>query len=166
MIAIVVAASENNAIGLNNQLLWHLPNDLRFFKNTTWGGAVIMGRKTFDSVNKPLPGRTNIVVTTNKAWKADQVEVAGSIEDAIQIAQSLHHKDVFIIGGGAIYRQSMHLADRIYLTKVHADFEADVFFDQPDFSAWTLVSSAKHEPDDKHAFAYTFEIWDRNSTNH
>lgn len=163
MIAIVVAASENNAIGLNNQLLWHLPNDLRFFKNTTWGGAVIMGRKTFESVNKPLPGRTNIVVTANKSWHSDQVQVAGSIEEALQMAQQLHHKDIFIIGGGAVYRQSMQLVDRIYLTRVHAHFDADVFFELPELTEWTMVASTRHEPDEKHAYAYTFEVWDRNN---
>jgi len=161
MISIVVAVSENNAIGRNNQLLWHLPNDLRFFKNTTWGAAVIMGRKTFESVNKPLPGRTNIVITTNKSWHADQVLVAAGVEEAIAIARELHHKDIYIIGGGEIYRQSINNTDRVYLTRVHGIFEADVFFDKLPENQWKLISSEKHEPDEKHAFAYTFEVWDR-----
>src|SRR6185369_17080687 len=107
----VVAASTNNAIGKDNQLLWHLPNDLKFFKNTTWGMPVIMGRKTFESFNKPLPGRFNYVITRQANWNAEGVTVAKDITEALQKAAETNCKELFIIGGGEIFKQSMELAD-------------------------------------------------------
>ena len=127
-ISLVVAASENNAIGKNNQLLWHLPNDLKFFKNTTWGMVVIMGRKTYESVNKPLPGRINIVITRLAGWKADGVITAVDLNDSIQKAEATNCKEIFVIGGGEIYKQSILVADKIYITRVHATLEGDTFF--------------------------------------
>src|SRR6187549_3965114 len=106
IITLIVAASTNNAIGKNGQLLWHLPTDLKFFKNTTWGMPVIMGRKTFEAVNKPLPGRTNIVITSQPAWKAAGVQTANNLDDAIEQAKATNAKELFIIGGGEIYKQS------------------------------------------------------------
>ncbi|RYY50511.1 MAG: dihydrofolate reductase [Chitinophagaceae bacterium] len=161
MISLVVAAAENNAIGKNNQLLWHLPNDLRFFKNNTWGGVVVMGRKTFESVNKPLPGRLNIVITSNKEWKADGVMVAHNLESAIMLAQQENFKSVSIIGGGAIYEQAMPLADVIFMTRVHASFDADTYFPTIDEQVWTLSDKADFSKDEKHAYAYSFEKWVR-----
>ena len=162
MISIVVAVSENNAIGKNNQLLWHLPNDLKFFKNTTWGGVVIMGRKTFESVNKSLPGRTNIVITKQTHWSAENVIVANSVSDAIQKARDLNFKEIFIIGGGEIYKESMHLADKIYLTKVHTSIEGDTFFPELETEKWNLLSNKDFKSDEKHAFDYSFQVWERN----
>ena len=161
MISLVVAVSENNAIGKNNQLLWHLPNDLKFFKNTTWGGVVIMGRKTFESVNKSLPGRTNIVITKQTHWSAENVIVANSVSDAIQKARDLNFKEIFIIGGGEIYKESMHLANRIYLTKVHTSIEGDTFFPELETEKWNLLSNKDFKSDEKHAFDYSFQFWER-----
>ena len=160
-ISLVVAASENNAIGKNNQLIWHLPNDLKFFKNTTWGFPVIMGRKSFESVNKPLPGRTNIVITTNPDWKVETVIVVKDLKYAIQKAAETNSKQIFIIGGGEIYKQSMDIADSIYITRVHADLEGDTFFPEIDKSKWKLTSNQDFEADEKHAYSYSFQIWEK-----
>lgn len=158
-ISLIVAASTNNAIGKNNQLLWHLPNDLRFFKNTTWGMPVIMGRKTFESVNKPLPGRFNYVITRQPGWNAEGVKVATDINDALQKATETNCKEIFIIGGGEIFKQSMDLADKLYMTRVHADLDGDVFFPEIDESKWQLISNTDLPADDKHSSAYSFQVW-------
>ena len=128
MLSLIVAVSSNQAIGKGNQLLWHLPNDLKFFKNTTWGMPVIMGRKTFESVNKPCPGRFNIVISRQAGWKAEGVQVASNLEEAIGLAEETNAKEIFIIGGGEIYRQAISMASTIYLTRVHASLDGDVFF--------------------------------------
>ena len=158
-ISLIVAASENNVIGKNNQLLWKLPNDLKFFKNTTWGFPVIMGRKSFESVKKPLPGRTNIVVTTNPDWKYETVIRVSNLEEGIQKAAETNSKQAFIIGGGEIYKQSMDIADVIYITRVHAQLEGDTFFPVIDESKWQLTSNQDFEADEKHAYSYSFQIW-------
>lgn len=160
-ISLVVAASENNAIGKNGQLLWHLPNDLKFFKNTTWGFPVIMGRKTFESVNKPLPGRTNIVITSKPDWEAKGVITVRSLEESIQKAGETNSKQAFIIGGGEIYKQSMDIADKIYITRVHANLEGDTFFPTIDKSKWQLIEDEIFEIDEKHAYSYSFQIWEK-----
>lgn len=160
IISLVVAAAENNAIGKNNQLLWHLPNDLKFFKNTTWGMPVIMGRKTFESVNKPLPGRFNIVITRKTDWKADGVIVTADLNDAIAKAAETSCKEAFVIGGGEIYKQAMDIANNIYITRVHAVIEdADTFFPAIDESKWMLVDNEDFESDLKHRYAYSFQKW-------
>lgn len=161
IISLVVAASQNNAIGKDNQLLWHLPNDLKFFKNITWGFPVIMGRKTYEAVNKPLPGRTNIVVTTNPAWTAETVITVSNLEAAIQKAAETNSKQIFIIGGGEIYKQSMDIADSIYITRVHAELQGDTFFPVIDESKWQLTSNQDFEADEKHAYSYSFQIWEK-----
>ena len=159
MISLVVAVSENNAIGKNNQLLWHLPNDLKFFKNTTWGGVVIMGRKTYESVNKPLPGRTNIVITKQVNWTSENVIVVNSIEAAIQKAKDLNFKEIFIIGGGEIYKESISIADKIYLTKVHTTIEGDTYFPELQNDQWKMIANKDFYADEKHAFDYSFQEW-------
>ncbi len=159
MISLIVAAAENNAIGKNNQLLWHLPNDLKFFKNTTWGMPVIMGRKTFESVNKPLPGRFNIVITRQADWKAEGVIVAMDLDDALKKAAETNCKEVFIIGGGEIYKQGIEIAGKIYLTRVHAVLDGDTFFPAIDESKWRLAANQDFTADDKHKFAYSFQAW-------
>lgn len=161
MISLIVAAAENNTIGKNNQLLWHLPKDLKFFKNTTWGMPVIMGRRTFESVNKPLPGRFNIVITRQADWKADGVIVAVDLQDALEKAAATNCKEIFIIGGGEIYKQAFELATKIYLTRVHTTIDGDTFFPAIDEKKWELVSSHDFEADEKHAFAYSFQNWRR-----
>ena len=163
-ISLIVAAAENNAIGKKNQLLWHLPNDLKFFKNTTWGMPVIMGRKTFEAVNKTLPGRFNIVITRQQGWNAADVIVATDLNDAIKKAAETNCKEVFIIGGGEIYKQSIETADKIYLTRVHATIDGDTFFPVIDENKWQLTSNQDFTADEKHAFAYSFQIWERKNS--
>jgi len=164
MISLIVAASTNNAIGKNNQLLWHLPKDLKFFKNSTWGSVVIMGRKTFESVNKPLPGRLNIVVTNNAGWKAPDTLVTKGLQEAIQLATAENFNEIFIIGGGEIYRQAMVLADRIYITRVHAVLDGDTFFPVIDEANWELTSKEDFKADEKHAYDFSFEVWNKKPT--
>ena len=161
MLSLIVAASSNNAIGKDNQLLWHLPNDLKFFKNCTWGMPVIMGRKTFESVNKPLPGRFNVVISRQAGWKAEGVRVAADLGEAIRFAQETNANEIFIIGGGEIYRQAFDQASTIYLTRVHASFEADAFFPEIDSAAWELCRNVDFPSDDKHAYPYSFQTWKR-----
>lgn len=158
---ILVAASENNAIGLNGQLLWHLPNDLKYFKGLTWGMPVIMGRKTFESVNRPLPGRFNIVLTNQRGWAHENVQVAHTMEQAIQLAADTDCLELFIIGGGELYRQMLPQAQRLYMTRVHTYMEGDTFFPEIDPAQWTLKSSRPMRADEKHVYDYTFEVWDR-----
>ena len=160
-ISLVVAASENNAIGKNNQLLWNLPNDLKFFKNTTWGMPVIMGRKTFESVSKILPGRFNIVITTRPNWNFDGALVANSLQDALDKALVTNCNEAFIIGGGEIYTQSMEMANTIFLTRVHTTIDGDTFFPEIEETKWQLVSNEDFEMDEKHAFSYSFQKWEK-----
>ena len=159
MISLLVAAAENNAIGKDNKLLWHLPKDLKFFKNTTWGMVVIMGRKTYEAVDKPLPGRVNIVITTQPDWQRENAQVAKSLDDALQQAAATNCKEIFIIGGGEIYEQSMGIADKIYITRVHATLDGDTFFPAIDKSKWALEENIDFEADDKHAYPFSFQQW-------
>lgn len=158
-VGMVVAASTNNAIGKNNQLLWNLPNDMKFFKNVTWGFPVLMGRKTFEALGKPLAGRINIVISRQTDWNAEGVIIASNLEDAINKAVETNARQIFIIGGGEIFEQSMSIADTIYLTRVHAEFDADSFFPVIDENGWKLVSNTDFGTDGKHAYAYSFQVW-------
>ena len=161
MISLIVAASTNNAIGKDNQLLWHLPNDLKFFKNTTWGMPVIMGRKTFEAVNKPLPGRFNIVITRQADWKGEGTIAAIDLKDALKKAKETNCNEIFVIGGGEIYKQSMEIADKIYLTRVHVTLDGDTFFSAIDETKWQLTANQDFAIDEKHAHAYSFQTWQR-----
>ncbi len=155
-LTIIVAAGENNAIGKDNDLIWHLSNDLKRFKKLTSGHHIIMGRKTFESFPKPLPNRTHIVITRQANYQAPEgVIIVNSLEEAITISRN--DTQPFIIGGGEIYKQSIHLADKIELTRVHATFEsADTFFPNIDDSIWKEISRTTHDADDKHAHAFSF----------
>ncbi len=124
---------------------------------------VIMGRKTFESMGKPLPGRINIVITSNKEWNAEGVIVAHSIPSAIEKAKDAETKEIFIIGGGRIFNETLNMVNRIYLTRVHTTLEGDTTYPQPDKGIWELISSAEHTADDKHAYSFTFETWERKS---
>lgn len=161
LITLIVAAAENNTIGKNNQLLWHLPQDLKFFKNTTWAMPVVMGRKTFESFNKPLPGRINIVITTKADWHAEGVAVAADIPAAIEAARATNCKEIFIIGGGEIYKQTITIAHRIYMTRVAATLEGDTFFPAIDENDWELKASEDFIADEKHAYNFSFQRWER-----
>jgi len=152
-ITAVVAISENHVIGKDNKLLWYLPNDLKHFKEITTGHTVIMGRKTFDSVGKPLPRRRNIIVT-RQAINIEGCEVVHSIEAALAVCAD--EQEVFIVGGAEIYKQSMHLTDRIYLTIIHKEFEGDSFFPELNKAEWQEVYREDHEPDEKNSLPYSF----------
>ena len=160
-ITLVVAASENNAIGLNNQLLWHLPKDMRFFKNTTWGMPILMGRKTFESMgSKPLNGRLNIIITRNKNWVNEDVTVVHTLDEAIALATKFSYKELLVIGGGEIYEMALPLAEKIWLTRVHTTIEGDVYFPKLN-TEWEMVSSTQNTADEKHKFSFDFECWKR-----
>jgi dihydrofolate reductase len=154
----VVAISENHVIGKDNKLLWYLPNDLKHFKDITSGHTVIMGRKTFDSVGKPLPRRRNIIITRQDI-SIEGCEVVKSIEAALDLCKD--EEEVFIVGGAEIYRQSMHLTDRIYLTIVHKEFEGDSFFPEIDKKEWKEVSHEDFEADEKNSIPYSFITLER-----
>lgn len=160
-ISIIVAASLNKVIGKSNQLLWHLPNDMKFFKQTTWAMPLVMGRKTFESIgSKPLKGRLNIIVTNQKDFKADGVVIVNNLEDAFFVADQHDYKEIFIAGGGEIYKQVLAKTTTIYLTQVNTVIEGDTYFNF-DKDDWQLSFSEKHLTDEKHAFEYTFETWTR-----
>src|ERR1700754_5061434 len=159
IISLIAAASTNNVIGKNNQLLWSLPNDMKFFKNTTWGMAVIMGRKTYESVDKPLPGRFNIVITRQTDWQKEGVIVASDLQDALKKAAETNCNEVFVIGGGEIYKWAIDIADKILITRVHASFDADTFFPEMDENKWQLTRNQDFGVDEKHAYAYSFQTW-------
>lgn len=154
-LTIIVAAGENDAIGKDNQLIWHLSDDLKRFKSLTNGHHIIMGRKTFESFPKPLPNRTHIVISRQENYKVpDGVIVVNSLEDAIDAARN--DKQPFVIGGGEIYKQAMPLADKIELTRVHHSFEADTFFPKIDSSLWKETNNTFHDKDENHDYAFSF----------
>lgn len=159
----IVAMAENNAIGIHNSLPWHLPDDLKFFKHTTVGKAVLMGRKTYDSMGKPLPNRLNIVVSTDKNLQLPgEVLLYDNLDDALARLQQGDADEAIIAGGGNIFGQTMDLVDRIYLTRVHTVIEgAEAFFPHMDHSHWKLTWKEEHPADEKHKYAFTFEQWDR-----
>lgn len=160
MTTIVVAMGENNGIGADNQMLWHLPNDLKHFKEITTGHPVIMGRKTFESIGKPLPNRTNIVVSRKKDWFQEGILIVGSIKEAIKFAKKID-ENIAIIGGGNIYEQTMELTDRLEVTVVKATIEADTFFPKIDLKIWEKTSETCHEKDEKHQYDYCFQTYER-----
>nr|AIA17737.1 Dihydrofolate reductase [uncultured bacterium] len=152
-ISIVVAIAANNAIGKDNQLLWRLPNDLKHFKQITSGHTIIMGRKTYDSVGKPLPNRRNIVITRQN-MNIEGCEVVNSLDAALALCAN--EPEVFIVGGAEIYKQAMPLTDTIYLTIVHQSFEGDTYFPEIKANEWIEIEREDHNPDEKHKFAYSF----------
>lgn len=161
-INLIVAASTNNAIGKNNDLLWHLPNDMQFFKQATWGMPVIMGRKTFESLKgKPLNGRLNIVLTQQKNFEAKGVVIVQNLDDALFVAKEHSYNQVYIIGGGELYKQTIKKANTILLTRVHTKMDGDVFFPEFDTNDFSLTSNFDYKADEKHAFDYSFEKWEK-----
>lgn len=160
-ISIVAAMGANRAIGLGNGLPWRMPADLKYFKSLTMGHHLIMGRKTFDTVGKPLPGRPTIVVSRQRSLGIDGVTVANSLDQALNLVKEV--EEVFIAGGAEIYRLALDVADRIYLTLIHHSFDADTFFPTFDESKWQVVSRTDCEADEKNPYAYSFLIFDRAS---
>ncbi|MGC8750702.1 dihydrofolate reductase [Hydrotalea sp.] len=162
-ITLIVAAAENNAIGKNNALLWHLPNDLRFFKNKTWAMPVLYGRKTLNALeNKPLNGRWNMVLTRNADINISGITLVHSIDAAVQKALEKGYKEIMILGGSEVYAQTIGMAHKMYITRVHSVFDdADAFFPMFSSKEWQLSSEENFTIDEKHAYAYSFQCWER-----
>jgi dihydrofolate reductase len=153
-INLIVAIDEKNGIGKNNLLPWHLPADLKHFKIITTGHPIIMGRKTFDSIGKALPNRRNIVISRQSGLEIPGAEVCSSLSNAIELC--VNEKDVFVIGGAQIFDQAISIADALYLTIIHEDFNADVFFPEIKMSEWIEEEKNLHEPDEKNLYSYSF----------
>ncbi len=164
IVSAIVATASNRVIGKDNDIPWYLPADLKYFKKTTLNHHILMGRKSFQSIGKPLPKRTNVIITRNPYFIATNCLVASSLEEALEIAYDNGEKEAFIIGGGEIYRQSIPLLDRLYLTEVAIAPEGSVYFPELNWDEWTLVSEEAHEPDEKNEHAYVFKIFDKKPT--
>ncbi len=165
-VSLIAAIAENYVIGKDNDLIWHLPTDMKFFKDTTAGHHVIMGRRNYDSIPekyRPLPGRTNVIVTRNENFKANGCPVFHSLKDAVAAAIKSGDMEPFIIGGGQIYKIALEqgLIDRMYLTHVHEEFDGDTFFPEFDETEWEIVSSKVYPADEKNEHAFTIRVYDR-----
>lgn len=161
MITMIAAAAENNALGKDNDLVWHLPDDFKRFKRLTSGHYIIMGRKTFESFPRLLPDRTHVIITRKEDYQPEGTIVVNSLEEALRVSKL--DEQPFIIGGGEIYKMGMDVADRIELTRVHAEFEADTYFPEIDKNKWELVKEQFHEKDEKHDHSFTYLTYERKS---
>jgi dihydrofolate reductase len=155
----IAAASKNDALGKNNDLLWHLPDDFKRFKQLTTGHYIIMGRKTFESFPKLLPNRTHVVITRQKKYAPDGCIVVDSLEKALQVVPEF--EDVYVIGGGEIYQQALAVSDKIELTRVHAEFDADTFFPKLNPEHWKIVHEEFHPADERHVYSFTFQTFQK-----
>ncbi len=155
----IVAVSENGVIGRKNGLPWKLSADLRRFKQLTTGHAIIMGRKTFDSIGRPLPGRTSIVMTRDPGYESPGVVVVHSFDQAVAACED--QQEAFVIGGAAVFREALPRTQRLYLTRVHGDVEGDVYFPETDLAAWKLLRQERHSQDDKNDHPFTFCVYER-----
>ena len=164
-IALICAMSDNRVIGKGNSLPWHLPEDLKYFKRTTMGNSIIMGRKTWESIGRILPGRKNIVITRNPKLQVEGIEMANSLLEAIKLAGKAaiidRSEEAFVIGGAEIYKEALPIAHRFYLTRVHAEVEGDTFFSEFDESDWQETSRKEYEKSDSNPFNYSICILDR-----
>ncbi|MFD1141901.1 dihydrofolate reductase [Larkinella insperata] len=161
LISLIAAVAEKGVIGRENDLVWHLPDDFKYFKQTTSGHPILMGRKTFESLGKPLPNRLNVVITRNPDYQPAGVVVVDSLEKALEEARKTAVPEIFVIGGSEIYRQAIPFADRLYLTEVKASFDGDAWFPDFDKANWREVSRRHHPTDDRHAVAFDFVVWER-----
>lgn len=161
ILSALVAADEKNGIGGNNDLLWSLPDDMRFFKTITMGHVVIMGRKTLESLGKPLKNRENICITRSKTYKPEGVHIVHSLEAALELAKTMEKEEAFLLGGGEIFKQGLHYCDKLYLTRVHAIYPADTFFPELIPTDWKEVERKEHPADERHAVPFTFLTYDR-----
>jgi dihydrofolate reductase len=161
LVSCIVATAKNGVIGHHNQIPWYLPADLKYFKKITQHHHIVMGRKCFESIGNPLPNRTNIVITRSPYYVVTGCLVVHSVAEALQIAEDNDEKEVFIIGGGEIYSQSVEFWDRIYWTEVDIEPEGDVFFPNLDLSEWQLTSNDCFDKDEKNEHAYCFKVYDR-----
>ncbi|HEY0091931.1 MAG TPA: dihydrofolate reductase [Flavobacterium sp.] len=164
MIVLVAAASENNALGKNNDLPWHLPADFKRFKSITAGHSIIMGRKTFESLPGILPNRRHIVITRQQGYHPEGCIIVDSLNNAIKLVPET--EDAFIIGGGEIFKMSMAIADKIELTRVHAEIEGDTFFPEIDPKTWQLDFEEFHPKDERHIYDFTFQTFSRRDSDH
>jgi dihydrofolate reductase len=155
-LSIIVAVAENHVIGRDNQLIWHLPKDLRMFKNLTTGHPIIMGRKTFESIGKPLPNRTSIIISRNTDFVAEGCIVVNSLADAIAEARKIETQETFIIGGAEIYKIALPMCDKIYLTRVYHNFEGDTFFPEIKLNEWQEIKREINQIDEKHLYPFDF----------
>jgi len=158
-ISLIAAMADNRVIGIENRLPWNLPGDMQWFRRHTMGKPIVMGRKTFESIGKALPGRTNIVVTRDASFFAADCVVVNSIEGAIEAAGDAD--EMMVIGGASFYEQTLPQADRLYLTLVHADIEGDAWFPVVEFSQWHMVSEEKHLADESNPYDYSFLVLER-----
>lgn len=164
-VSLIVAMAENRVIGRNNNLPWYLPNDLKYFKQATMGKPIIMGRKTYDSIGKPLPGRPNIVITRNVDFTAEGITVVNSLADALDQAEDLAFingaEEVMVIGGAQIYTEALRKADRLYLTEVHAEVEGDAHFPEFDQADWQEQAREDFEAQAPNPYNYSFVVYDK-----
>ncbi|PZU90789.1 MAG: dihydrofolate reductase [Chryseobacterium sp.] len=164
MITLVAAIGNNNALGKDNQLIWHLPKDLKHFKTITENHPVIMGRKTFDSIGKALPNRTNIVVSRKENWFQEGILIVSTLKEALKFAKKID-ENVFVIGGGEIYKQTIELADKLEITQVDNDFEADTFFPRIDLKIWQKTDEECHQKDEKNEYDFCFQTYEKITQN-
>jgi len=160
-ISCIVAVAENNVIGKDNDIPWYLPADLKYFKKVTSGHHILMGRKCYNSIGRPLPNRTNLIITRDPYFITSNCVVCHSIEEGITAAKENGESELFIIGGGTIYEQTIDLWDRLYLTEVDLKVDGDIFFPEINTSQWNLISSEQHEPDEKNHYRHTFKVFDK-----
>lgn len=158
-ISLILAMADNRVIGRDGDLPWHLPADLARFKKLTVGHTIVMGRKTFESIGRPLPRRRSVVVSRDPGYRAEGAEVAGSLEEALELTAG--DGEVFVIGGAAVFAEALPRADRLYLTRVHAEVEGDVVCPPLDDGSWRMVGEERHEADERHAHPFTFQVYDR-----
>jgi dihydrofolate reductase len=161
MISFIVAMDDNRVIGKDNQLPWHLPEDLKFFKRVTMGHPIVMGRKTFDSIGRALPGRENIIITRNKNYKSDTCTVFNYIEEFLSYTSYKPEEEYFVIGGAEIFKQLLPKVDRLYITEIHEEFDGDTFFPEFDMKDWKLVSKEAGPKDEKNPYDYEFKVYSR-----
>ena len=161
IISSIVAVAKNNVIGLNNKMPWHIPADLKYFKETTLGHIVIMGRKNFESIGKPLPNRTNIILTRNKSFFRSDCVIFDSIEKAIFYAKNEGEKELFIIGGAEIYKQSIEYWDRIYITEIDLEVEGDKYFPELNYDNWQLENDIEYKKSEKSKYDLHFKLYNR-----
>ena len=159
LVTLIVAVADNGVIGRANSLPWHLPEDLKRFKRLTMGKPMIMGRKTFESIGKPLPGRLNIVVTRDTNYRREGVEVVSGMDEALEAAAGA--PEVMVIGGAELFRAFLPRAGRLHLTRVHGKIEGDVVWPALDMRQWEVIERERHEADERHAYAMTFEVWEK-----
>lgn len=161
IISCIVAVAKNNVIGKDNNIPWYLPADLKYFKNTTLNHHVIMGRNCYESIGKPLPKRTNVIITRDAYFISSNCLVARSIPEALHMAHENGEEEVFIIGGGQIYEQTADLWDKLYITEVDLEVDGDVFFPAMDMNEWKLIHKEHHGKDEKNEFDYGFKVYER-----